>query len=80
MNSIPLAAIDHVEVYKNGGSAVYGSDAIAGVINFVIKDSFQGATATDVRRRDVRRRRRRGSARANGAIGYGRSRQRIAST
>ena len=46
VNSIPLAAIDHVEVYKNGGSAVYGSDAIAGVINFVIKDSFQGATAT----------------------------------
>jgi iron complex outermembrane receptor protein len=46
VNSIPLAAIDHVEVYKNGGSAVYGSDAIAGVINFVIKDSFQGVTAT----------------------------------
>jgi iron complex outermembrane receptor protein len=46
VNSIPLAAIDHVEVYKNGGSAVYGSDAIAGVINFVIKDSYQGATAT----------------------------------
>src|SRR5262245_32566667 len=45
VNSIPLAAIDHVEVYKNGGSAVYGSDAIAGVINFVIKDSYQGATA-----------------------------------
>ena len=41
-----VAAIDHVEVYKNGGSAVYGSDAIAGVINFVIKDSYQGATAT----------------------------------
>ena len=46
VNSIPISAIDHVEVYKNGGSAVYGSDAIAGVINFVIKDSFQGATAT----------------------------------
>src|SRR5262249_8008222 len=46
VNSIPIAAIDHVEVYKNGGSAVYGNDAIACVINVVINDSFQGATAT----------------------------------
>jgi iron complex outermembrane receptor protein len=69
VNSIPLAAIDHVEVYKNGGSAVYGSDAIAGVINFVIKDSYQGATATlfGGGTKDGGG----GIKRANGALGYG---------
>ena len=69
VNSIPLAAIDHVEVYKNGGSAVYGSDAIGGVINFVIKDSYQGATASlfGGGTKDGGG----GIKRANGAIGFG---------
>jgi len=35
---IPLAAIDHVEVLRDGASAQYGSDAIAGVINIILKD------------------------------------------
>lgn len=47
LNSIPLAAIDRVEVLTDGASALYGSDAIAGVVNFVTKkDSTEGlATA-----------------------------------
>ncbi len=42
VNSIPAAAIDHVEVVTGGASAVYGADAIAGVVNFRLKDHFQG--------------------------------------
>jgi len=43
VNSIPAAAIDHVEVVTGGASAVYGADAIAGVVNFRLKQHFQGA-------------------------------------
>jgi len=43
LNAIPLAAIDRVEVLKDGASAIYGSDAIAGVINFILRKSYQGA-------------------------------------
>jgi iron complex outermembrane receptor protein len=42
LNTIPLAAIDHIELISQGSSAVYGSDAIAGVINVVLKKSFEG--------------------------------------
>jgi iron complex outermembrane receptor protein len=42
VNSIPLAAIDHVEVLKDGASGVYGSDAIGGVINFITRNNYQG--------------------------------------
>jgi len=42
LNSIPLAAIDRVEVLKDGASAVYGSDAIGGVINFITRNDYQG--------------------------------------
>src|SRR4051812_25280745 len=42
VNSIPTAAIDHVEVVTGGASAAYGADAIAGVVNFRLKDHFQG--------------------------------------
>ncbi len=38
LNSIPASAIDHIEVLRDGASAQYGSDAIAGVINIVLKD------------------------------------------
>ncbi|MBB5192949.1 iron complex outermembrane receptor protein [Silvimonas terrae] len=44
LNAIPLATIDHIDVYKGGATATYGTDAIAGVINFVTKKSVQGAT------------------------------------
>ncbi|MES2259041.1 MAG: TonB-dependent receptor [Pseudomonadota bacterium] len=43
LNSIPLSAIERVEVFKDGASAVYGSDAIAGVINFITKTDYTGA-------------------------------------
>ncbi|MFD2365915.1 TonB-dependent receptor [Pseudoduganella sp. GCM10020061] len=42
LNNIPVSAIERVEIFKDGASAVYGSDAIAGVINFITKTSYQG--------------------------------------
>ena len=42
VNSIPLAAIERVEILKDGASAIYGTDAIGGVINFILKSDFQG--------------------------------------
>ncbi|NQZ80929.1 MAG: TonB-dependent receptor [Colwellia sp.] len=42
LNSIPLAAIKRVDVLTDGASAIYGSDAIVGVINFIMKDDYQG--------------------------------------
>jgi len=42
LNTIPLAAIDHIEVLRDGASAQYGSDAIAGVINVVLKKGAKG--------------------------------------
>jgi iron complex outermembrane receptor protein len=42
VNQIPFAAIDRIEVLKDGASAIYGTDAIGGVINFITKTNFQG--------------------------------------
>jgi outer membrane receptor protein involved in Fe transport len=42
VNTIPTDLIDRVDLVTGGDSAVYGSDAIAGVVNFVLKDHFQG--------------------------------------
>jgi iron complex outermembrane receptor protein len=42
LNSIPAALIDNVEIITGGASAVYGSDAIAGVVNLILKDDFEG--------------------------------------
>ena len=42
LNMIPLSAVSRVEVLKDGASAVYGADAVAGVVNFITKDSFDG--------------------------------------
>ncbi|WP_434213089.1 TonB-dependent receptor plug domain-containing protein [[Pseudomonas] boreopolis] len=44
LNAIPIAAIERVEVLRDGASAQYGSDAIAGVINIVLKGSGQGGS------------------------------------
>ncbi|HKR06422.1 MAG TPA: TonB-dependent receptor [Bacteroidia bacterium] len=41
LNTIPVAAIDHVEILRDGASAQYGSDAIAGVINIVLKKNVK---------------------------------------
>ncbi len=43
VDSLPLAAIDRVEVLKSGGSAIYGTDAVAGVINIITRSTYQGA-------------------------------------
>ena len=43
---IPFSAIERVEVLKDGASAVYGSDAVAGVINFILRSDYKGAEAT----------------------------------
>lgn len=43
VSAIPLTAIDRIEVLPDGASAIYGSDAIGGVINVVLVDDFEGA-------------------------------------
>jgi iron complex outermembrane receptor protein len=54
LNVIPLAAIERIEILKSGGSAIYGSDAVAGVINIILKENttekaveFGGALTTE---------------------------------
>lgn len=42
LNQVPAALVDHVEVVTGGASAVYGSDAIAGVVNFIMRKDFEG--------------------------------------
>lgn len=46
LSGIPVAAIDRVEVILDGASAVYGSDAIGGVMNFVLRQDYAGATTS----------------------------------
>jgi len=45
LNYIPVAAIDHVEVLQDGAAAQYGTDAIAGVVNIILKQNYQGGVA-----------------------------------
>ena len=44
LNTIPLAAVERIEILKDGASAVYGSDAIAGVVNIITRKEFEGLT------------------------------------
>ena len=46
MNAIPVAAIERIEVLRDGAAAQYGSDAIAGVINIVLKKGYTGTMAS----------------------------------
>ncbi|MBS9727219.1 TonB-dependent receptor plug domain-containing protein, partial [Stutzerimonas stutzeri] len=43
LSTIPLDAVERVEVLKDGASAIYGSDAIAGVVNIILRTDFEGA-------------------------------------
>lgn len=43
---IPLAAVDRIEIVADGGSALYGSDAVGGVANIILRRDYHGATAT----------------------------------
>ncbi|MDE2430030.1 MAG: TonB-dependent receptor plug domain-containing protein, partial [Burkholderiales bacterium] len=42
LNSIPMDAVDRIEIVKDGASAIYGSDAIAGVVNIILRKSYVG--------------------------------------
>lgn len=46
VSMLPLAAIERVEVLTDGASAIYGSDAVAGVVNFILRDDYEGAQTT----------------------------------
>jgi outer membrane receptor protein involved in Fe transport len=46
LNSIPDAAVESFELLKDGGSAIYGSDAVAGVLNIKLRKDYQGAEAS----------------------------------
>lgn len=46
VNSIPVTMIERVEVLKDGASAIYGSDAIGGVVNFILRKNFDGLEAS----------------------------------
>ena len=45
LNAIPMSAVERVEILTDGASALYGSDAIAGVINFILKKNYRGVAA-----------------------------------
>ena len=45
LNTIPSAAVERIEVLKDGASTIYGSDAIAGVVNVILRQNFEGAEA-----------------------------------
>jgi iron complex outermembrane receptor protein len=46
LNSIPSSAVERVEILKDGASAIYGSDAIAGVVNIILRRDFRGVEAS----------------------------------
>ena len=48
MNAIPVSAIKRIEVLRDGSSAQYGSDAISGVINIILKDGYDGKVTASV--------------------------------
>lgn len=46
ISQIPLAAVDRIEVVADGASAIYGSDAVAGVVNVILKPDYEGLSVT----------------------------------
>jgi outer membrane cobalamin receptor len=44
LNSIPFAAVERIDIMTEGASSIYGSDAMAGVVNIILKDDFEGLT------------------------------------
>lgn len=46
INNLPLSVIDRIEILKDGGSAIYGADAVVGVVNFITRRSYKGAEAS----------------------------------
>jgi len=46
LSTIPASLIDHIDILKDGASSIYGSDAVAGVVNIILKDRFNGAAVS----------------------------------
>lgn len=46
INTIPISAIEGIEVLRDGAASIYGSDALAGVVNIILKDKYEGSQAT----------------------------------
>jgi len=69
INTIPLAAVERIEILKDGASAIYGSDAIAGVVNFILRTNYKGAEATGYA--GASEHGGGGVKRANGMLGFG---------
>ena len=44
LNSLPLEAVDRIEVLKDGASAIYGADAVGGVVNIILRKNYRGAS------------------------------------
>jgi iron complex outermembrane recepter protein len=69
LNTIPLDAVDRVEVLKDGASAIYGSDAVGGVVNIIMRKDYRGAAVGasygQSSRSDGK------TARAFGTVGFG---------
>lgn len=53
VDAIPIDAIDRVEILKTGASAIYGSDAVAGVVNIITRDDFQGVEVSADRTQSI---------------------------
>ena len=53
LDSLPLDAVDRVEILRNGGSSIYGSDAVAGVINVITRSDYRGLTISGSFNRSV---------------------------
>jgi iron complex outermembrane recepter protein len=69
VNQVPFAALERVEVLKDGASAIYGTDAIGGVINFITKSNFQGVVLNGFT--DITQRNDSAIYRLSGTAGYG---------
>jgi iron complex outermembrane receptor protein len=69
VNQIPFAAIDRIEILKDGASAIYGTDAIGGVINFITRHDFQGVNVQSFN--DITEEGGGNIYRLSGTVGYG---------
>ena len=69
VNQVPFAALERVEVLQDGASAIYGTDAIGGVINFITKSNFQGVVLNGFT--DITERGDSAIYRLSGTAGYG---------
>lgn len=54
LNTIPLAAVERIEILSEGASAIYGSDAIGGVVNIILRRNFSGAEVSGTLARPTR--------------------------